>query len=103
MEVVKKVIKIVLSSMVVNLLLVVLKYMVGVLGNLYVLIVDVLESFGDVFFFLFVVIGLCFVVKLFDDNYFYGYGKIELLIIFVVVGFLIFVGVLIIVESIDYI
>lgn len=67
--------------------LVVVKIVGGVLGNIYVLIVDGVELLLDIFFLMLVWVGLCVVVWLLDENYFYGYGKVELFVGFVVVGF----------------
>ena len=100
MEQGKKAIRVAAISMFANLLLAALKYTVGILGNSYALIADAIESSGDVFSSLLVVLGLKFATKPPDDNHPYGHGKIEPLITFAVVGFLILAGVLIVVESI---
>lgn len=72
-----------------NALLAVLKAVVGVVGNSFALVADAVESTTDVFSSMLVFIGLRYSTKPADDDHPYGHGRMEPLITFVVVGFLI--------------
>lgn len=87
-------------SLVANFLLAVGKALVGYFGNSYALIADAIESTGDVLASALVIIGFKYAKRPPDENHPYGHGKVEPLITFVVVGFLVASATLIIIESI---
>ncbi len=76
-------------SMIGNLLLAVLKWITGYFGHSYALIADAIESTSDVFASFLVMLGLRYANKPPDKNHPYGHGRIEPLVTFLVVGFLI--------------
>lgn len=83
-----------------NFLMAIIKATVGFFGNSYALIADAIESIGDVFSSMLVIIGIRYAKRPPDENHPYGHGKVEPLITFVVVGFLCASATLIIIESI---
>lgn len=87
-------------SLIGNLGMAIVKFLVGYFGNAYALIADAIESTGDVFASMLVLIGIKYAQKPPDENHPYGHGKVEPLITFAVVGFLVISGTLIIDESI---
>jgi len=87
-------------SLIGNLGMAIVKFLVGYFGNAYALIADAIESTGDVFASMLVLIGIKYAQKPPDENHPYGHGKVEPLITFAVVGFLVVSGTLIIDESI---
>ncbi|MGB3453958.1 MAG: cation diffusion facilitator family transporter [Moheibacter sp.] len=87
-------------SILLNLLMAVIKWIAGVLGNSYALIADAIESTADVFSSLLVLIGLKASTKPPDDNHPYGHGRVETLSTFSVVGFLLVSATVIAYESI---
>lgn len=72
--------------------LMVFKFLVWWIINFNVILIDVLESIINVVVVSFGLYSIWFFVMLWDENYFYGYGKIE----FIFVGFegvlILFVG-----------
>ena len=66
-----------------------IKGFAGVFGHSYALVADAIESTTDVFSSLLVLLGLKYASRPADDNHPYGHGRIEPLITFLVVGFLI--------------
>ncbi|WP_300441605.1 cation diffusion facilitator family transporter [Christiangramia sp.] len=84
-----------------NALLAIAKAVTGIFGNSYALIADAIESTTDVFSSLLVLLGLRYANKPADENHPYGHGKIEPLITFMVVGFLIVSATIIAYESIE--
>lgn len=76
-------------SIIGNTSLAVLKWFAGFFGNSYALIADAIESTTDIFASLLVLFGLKYAERPADKNHPYGHGKIEPLITFLVVGFLI--------------
>jgi len=72
-----------------NIVLATMKGLAGFFGNSYALIADAIESTTDVFSSLLVLFGLKYAKRPADENHPYGHGKIEPLITFLVVGFLI--------------
>lgn len=86
-----------------NVLLAAVKFLAGVYGNSYALIADAIESTTDVFSSTLVLIGLKYAHRPADDNHPYGHGKIEPLITFMVVAFLVVSATLIAFESIRHI
>lgn len=68
--------------------LAIIKAFAGIVGNSYALIADAIESATDVFASFLVFLGLRYAAKPADENHPYGHGKIEPLVTFVVVAFL---------------
>lgn len=87
-------------SLIGNLLMACVKGTVGFFGNSYALIADAIESTGDVFASALVIVGFRYARRPPDENHPYGHGKVEPLITFAVVGFLVASATLIIIESI---
>lgn len=77
------------------------KWLAGFFGNSYALIADAIESTTDIFASLFVLLGIKYASRPADKNHPYGHGRIEPLITFMVVGFLIISATLIAYESIE--
>lgn len=96
----QKAIKATYFSIVGNTVLAILKWFAGFFGNSYALIADAIESTADIFASLLVLFGLNYAKRPADENHPYGHGRIEPLITFLVVGFLIFSAVYIAHESI---
>lgn len=90
-------------SLVVNIVLAIVKAIVGVVGNSYALIADAIESIGDVLSSCLVILGLRYAQKPPDKNHPYGHGKAEALTTFVVVGLLCAAATVIVIESIKMI
>ncbi len=88
-------------SMLSNFLLAGIKGIAGFFGNSYALIADAIESTTDVFASLLVLLGLTYARKPADENHPYGHGKVEPLITFVVVAFLVVSAGIIVHESIE--
>lgn len=84
-----------------NIGLAVTKWLAGFFGNSYALIADAIESTTDIFASLFVLLGIKYASRPADKNHPYGHGRIEPLITFLVVGFLIISATLIAYESIE--
>jgi cation diffusion facilitator family transporter len=68
--------------------LAVVKGLAGYFGNSYALIADAIESTSDIFSSFLVLIGLTYANRPADKNHPYGHGRVEPLITFLVVGFL---------------
>ena len=83
-----------------NVLLAVIKLISGFLGNSYALIADGIESTADVFSSSLVLLGLKYAQKPPDENHPYGHSRIEPLITFSVVAFLVTSATVIAYESI---
>lgn len=79
------------------------KAIAGYFGNSYALIADAIESTGDVFSSLLVLVGLKYSTRPADENHPYGHGKAEALVTFAVVGFLVVSATVIAYESIEHI
>ncbi len=75
-------------SLLSNVLIAILKWVAGVLGNSYALIADAIESTSDIFASLLVLLGIQYSSKPADKNHPYGHGRVEPLITFLVVAFL---------------
>jgi len=97
----KAAIKTSIYSVLLNLLMALIKWIAGILGNSYALIADAIESTADVFSSLLVLIGLKASTKPPDDNHPYGHGRVETLATFSVVGFLLISATVIAYESIQ--
>jgi cation diffusion facilitator family transporter len=85
----KKAINTILFSIVGNCFLALIKGFTGFFGNSYALIADAIESTTDIFSSILVLFGLKYANKPADKNHPYGHGKIEPLITFLLVGFLV--------------
>lgn len=83
-----------------NASLAVIKGLAGFFGNSYALIADAIESTTDIFSSFLVLFGLKYSSKPADKNHPYGHGRVEPLITFLVVGFLITSATIIAYESI---
>nr|WP_299032913.1 cation diffusion facilitator family transporter [uncultured Tenacibaculum sp.] len=84
-----------------NTSLAIIKGLAGVFGNSYALIADAIESTTDIFSSILVLLGLKYAKRPADKNHPYGHGKIEPLITFVVVAFLVTSATIIAYESIQ--
>jgi cation diffusion facilitator family transporter len=82
-------IKTIYFSIVGNIFLSLIKWLSGYFGNSYALIADAIESTTDIFSSCLVLLGLKYSTKPADENHPYGHGRVEPLITFLVVGFLI--------------
>jgi len=69
--------------------LAIVKGLAGFFGNSFALIADAIESATDIFSSFLVLFGLKYASRPADDNHPYGHGRVEPLITFMVVGFLI--------------
>src|SRR5690554_3567895 len=86
-----------------NALLALAKALAGFFGNSFALIADAIESLTDVFSSILVLLGLRYASKPADENHPYGHGRVEPLVTFAVVGFLIISATIIAYESIAHI
>lgn len=84
-----------------NTSLAIVKGIAGVFGNSYALIADAIESTTDIFASILVLVGFKYAKRPADENHPYGHGKIEPLITFLVVLFLIVSAFIIAHESIQ--
>ncbi len=98
---VQKAIKTTYFSIAGNTALALIKGLAGFFGNSYALIADAIESTTDIISSLIVLLGLRYAKRPADENHPYGHGRIEPLITFIVVGFLIISATLIAYESIQ--
>ena len=87
-------------SIIGNTSLAIIKWMAGFFGNSHALIADAIESTSDIFASILVLFGIKFSHKPADSKHPYGHGRIEPLITFLVVGFLISSAVIIAYQSI---
>ncbi|MEX0812810.1 MAG: cation diffusion facilitator family transporter [Chitinophagales bacterium] len=87
-------------SIVGNILLAAIKLISGFLGNSYALIADGIESTTDIFSSFFVLLGFKYAQRPPDENHPYGHSRIEPLITFLVVAFLVTSATVIAYESI---
>ena len=88
-------------SIIGNTALAVIKGLAGVFGNSYALIADAIESTTDIFASILVLLGFKYAKRPADDNHPYGHGKIEPLITFAVVAFLVVSATIIAYTSIE--
>jgi len=84
-----------------NTALALLKWLAGFFGNSYALIADAIESTVDILSSFLVLLGLRYAKRPADENHPYGHGRVEPLITFIVVGFLIVSATIIAYESIQ--
>ncbi len=87
-------------SIIGNTSLALIKGLAGFFGNSYALIADAIESTTDIFASVLVLFGLKYAKRPADENHPYGHGKIEPLITFLVVAFLVTSATIIAHESI---
>lgn len=85
----KAAVKTIYFSIAGNTSLALIKGFAGFLGNSYALIADAIESTTDIFASVLVLFGLKYASKPADENHPYGHGRIESLVTFVVVAFLV--------------
>tara|TARA_R110001606_G_scaffold399225_1_gene582531 strand:+ start:61 stop:930 length:870 start_codon:yes stop_codon:yes gene_type:complete len=88
-------------SIIGNTTLAVIKGLAGFFGNSYALIADAIESTTDIFASILVLLGFKYAKRPADENHPYGHGKIEPLITFGVVAFLVVSATVIAHESIQ--
>lgn len=88
-------------SIIGNFLLALIKALAGLFGNSFALIADSIESTTDIFASILVLFGLKLSTRPPDDNHPYGHGKVEPLVTFMVVGFLVISATIIAYESIQ--
>ncbi len=81
--------KIGVFSIVVNLVMACLKWTVGYFGHSFALIADAIESTADIFSSLLMLLGLKYANRPADENHPYGHGRMEPLVTFLVVSFLV--------------
>ncbi len=93
--------KTVLFSMLINVVLASAKFIVGIVGNSFAIIADAIESTADIFSSFIVFLGLRISTKPSDEKHPYGHGKVEPLVTFIVVAFLVASAVLIAYEAIE--
>lgn len=97
----EKAIKTTYFSIIGNTVLSLIKWLTGYFGNSYALIADAIESTADIFSSLLVLFGLKYSNRPADKNHPYGHGRIEPLITFLVVAFLVTSAAVIAHESIQ--
>ena len=97
----KKAINTIVFSIVGNGFLALVKGFAGFFGNSYALIADAIESTTDIFSSILVLFVLKYANKPADKNHPYGHGKIEPLVTFLLVGFLVISATIIAHESIQ--
>jgi cation diffusion facilitator family transporter len=88
-------------SIIGNTTLAIIKGLAGFFGNSYALIADAIESTTDIFASFLVLFGFKYAKRPADENHPYGHGKIEPLITFGVVAFLVVSATIIAYESIQ--
>lgn len=88
-------------SIIGNTTLALIKGLAGFFGNSYALIADAIESTTDIFASFLVLLGFKYAKRPADENHPYGHGKIEPLITFGVVSFLVVSATIIAYESIQ--
>jgi len=84
-----------------NTALALIKGLAGFFGNSYALIADAIESTTDIFASVLVLLGFKYAKRPADENHPYGHGKIEPIITFAVVAFLVVSATIIAHESIQ--
>ncbi|RXJ44624.1 cation diffusion facilitator family transporter [Gelidibacter gilvus] len=97
----KTAIRTVYFSIIGNTCLAIIKGLAGFFGNSYALIADAIESTTDIFASFLVLLGFKYAKRPADENHPYGHGKIEPLITFAVVAFLVISATIIATTSIQ--
>jgi len=90
-------------SIITNVFLATAKWLTGYFGNSYALIADAIESTTDIGASILMLLGLKYAIRPADKNHPYGHGRIEPLITFLIVGFLMTSATVIAYESIQHI
>jgi cation diffusion facilitator family transporter len=103
MSQVSNVLKAASFSIVTNVALVVVKWTAGHIGHSFALIADAIESSSDVLSSVLVLLGAWYASRPADKNHPYGHGRLEPLVTFVVVVFLVGSALVIAHESIQHI
>lgn len=101
MEHAKTAIRTTYFSIIGNTALALVKGLAGYFGNSYALIADAIESTTDIFASCLVLIGFKYSKRPADENHPYGHGKIEPLITFAIVAFLVVSATIIAYESVQ--
>jgi cation diffusion facilitator family transporter len=101
MSIEKTALKATYFSMIGNTLLSIIKWIAGYFGNSFALIADAIESTADIFSSFLVFLGIKYASKPADENHPYGHGRIEPLVTFLVVAFLVISATVIAYESIQ--
>lgn len=83
-----------------NLLLAIIKWLAGFFGNSFALIADAIESTADIFSSVLVLLGIKYSKRPPDETHPYGHGRIEPLVTFMVVIFLVISATVIAYQSI---
>lgn len=96
----KTAIKTIHFSILSSAILAAIKWVAGIFGNSYALIADAIESTTDIVSSILVLFGIKYSSKPADKDHPYGHGRIEPLITFLVVGFLITSAIIIILKGI---
>lgn len=97
----KTAIKTIYFSIISSAILATIKWLAGYFGNSYALIADAIESTTDIVSSILVLFGLKYSSKPADKNHPYGHGRIEPLITFIVVGFLLTSAIIIVSNAIE--
>ena len=96
----KTAIKTIYFSIISNIGLAIIKWLAGFFGHSYALIADAIESTSDIFSSILVLVGIKYSSKPADKNHPYGHGRVEPLITFAVVVFLVISAIIIAKQSI---
>ncbi len=96
----KTAVKTIYFSIISSFFLAIIKWLAGFFGHSYALIADAIESTTDIFSSTLVLFGLKYSNKPADENHPYGHGRIEPLITFLVVEFLILSATIIAIHAI---
>lgn len=99
----KEAIKASYLSIIGNAAMALIKGITGIFGNSFALIADAIESTTDVFASAMVLFGLKYSARPADENHPYGHGRVEPLVTFGIVGFLIMSATIIAYEAIRHI
>jgi len=97
----KTAVKTIYFSILSSAVLATIKWLAGVFGHSYALIADAIESTTDIVSSTLVLFGIKYSSKPADKNHPYGHGRIEPLITFLVVGFLIASAIIIAIHAIE--
>ncbi len=78
-----------IASLMLNIGMALIKWIAGIAGHSFALIADAIESTADIFSSILTLVGMKISQKPPDEDHPYGHGKVEVLITFFVVGFLV--------------
>ncbi|HLP86491.1 MAG TPA: cation diffusion facilitator family transporter [Candidatus Paceibacterota bacterium] len=96
----KTAVKTIYFSILSSAILAIIKWLAGIFGHSYALIADAIESTTDIVSSILVLFGIKYSSKPADKDHPYGHGRIEPLITFLVVGFLITSAIIIVIQGI---